>query len=67
MGWGGGPLSQGQNAARLCSSRHDAAVQASGGQRGRWSERGYKQYREGVSCSSIPGRQASQPVEGEER
>jgi len=23
-GWEGGPLSQGQNAAKLCSSRHDA-------------------------------------------
>lgn len=25
MGWEGGPLSRGQNAAKLCSSRHDAA------------------------------------------
>lgn len=28
-GWGGGPLSLGQNAARLCSARHAAAAQAS--------------------------------------
>lgn len=25
-GWGGGPLSEGENAARLCGARHGAAV-----------------------------------------
>jgi len=60
-GWGGGPLSQGQNAAKLCSSRHDAATRWAVGEYSRVEREGIETAveRECLAVTYLGGRRLS--------
>lgn len=61
-GWGGGPLSQAQNAARLCNLRHDAAAEEEGSERRRQrrkANRGSSGERECLAATYLGGRRLS--------
>ena len=60
-GWEGGPLSQGQNAAKLCSSRHDAAARWAVGKYSRVEREGIETAveRECLAVTYLGGRRLS--------